>query len=72
MSIDEIKSLPVDERLRLMEEIWESLVENEDTLESPAWHEEELRKREEIVKEGKEDYISWDQAKKELKARRKS
>ncbi|MGZ5027756.1 MAG: addiction module protein [Methylobacter sp.] len=38
MTITEIKSLPVSERIMLMEEIWESLCDEYEQVESPLWH----------------------------------
>ena len=58
------------EKLRMMEELWADLSRFEDDVESPAWHENVLKQREEKVKEGKESYISWKDAKKILRERR--
>ena len=42
---DELKTLSVDQRLRLMEAVWESLRETPDATEIPAWHLAELDQR---------------------------
>jgi putative addiction module component len=43
MSALTIESMTWDEKLRAMEELWKSLSREEARLESPPWHEEELR-----------------------------
>jgi hypothetical protein len=42
---------------------------DEASLESPAWHAEELRKTEEDVKAGRVTAVDWDEAKKALRKR---
>jgi hypothetical protein len=68
--------LPLDrmttaEKLSAMEALWENLSHNADAYESPAWHGDVLRDREQGVAEGKEMYLDWDAAKKELRDRLK-
>jgi hypothetical protein len=65
-------TLPLDrmttaEKLSAMEALWENLTRNADAYESPAWHGEVLREREQDVAEGKETYMDWDATKKELR-----
>ncbi|MFZ2449720.1 MAG: addiction module protein [Methylovulum miyakonense] len=45
MMITEIKSLPVSERIILMEEIWDSLCDEHEQVQSPLWHQEILNDR---------------------------
>ncbi len=45
MTITEIKSLPVSERIMLMEEIWDSLCHEHEQVESPLWHQNILNER---------------------------
>ncbi|TAK61863.1 addiction module protein [Methylobacter sp.] len=45
MTITEIKSLPVSERIMLMEEIWDSLYHEHEQIESPLWHRDILNDR---------------------------
>ncbi|HEY8037107.1 MAG TPA: addiction module protein [Methylobacter sp.] len=45
MTITEIKSLPVSERIMLMEEIWDSLYHEHEPIESPLWHRDILNDR---------------------------
>jgi hypothetical protein len=67
-------TLPLDrmttaEKLSAMEALWENLTRNANAYESPAWHGEVLREREQGVAAGKETYMDWDTAKKELRDR---
>lgn len=42
---DELKTLSVGQRLRLMEAVWESLREKPEAIEVPEWHRAELDQR---------------------------
>jgi hypothetical protein len=66
MSITEIKAelsrLSLSQRLELL---WES-VDNKDDVESPAWHGEELRVREQELASGEAKFVPWEEAKAEI------
>jgi len=57
------------EKLRAIEMIWESLARNERQVNSPEWHFDELKTREQRRKAGKEKVLDWEDAKKELRRR---
>jgi hypothetical protein len=59
--------MTVAEKLRAMEALWADLSRHEAQLESPAWHEEVLRDREAKIKSGKESFMDWEVAKKQLR-----
>jgi putative addiction module component len=66
--------LPLDrmstmEKLRAMEALWNDLSRREAELESPDWHGQVLRERDERVASGKESFVAWDTAKAELRKR---
>lgn len=66
--------LPLDqmttaEKLRAMEAIWADLTRQPDSFESPEWHGEVLRQREQRVAAGEETFIDWDEAKRQLRQR---
>ena len=67
MSTTEIARMPRSEKLKLFEALWADLARDDATVESPAWHGEELRKTEERFVAGKEEVIEWPAAKKELR-----
>jgi hypothetical protein len=67
--IIEIKQLSREEKLRVMEAIWEDLSSEDQSMPSPAWHESTLRETEQRVQSGKEQILDWKEAKKELRKR---
>ena len=52
-----------------MEAPWNDLSRDPDTLESPAWHEDVLREREERIAAGEADFVDWEQAKADIRSR---
>ena len=69
MSIAELRLLPNSEKLKIIETLWADLSADEASVESPAWHAEELRKTEEDLKAGLVTAVDWDEAKKALRKR---
>jgi hypothetical protein len=67
MSALEIQQLPRQEKLRLMEILWDDLSRNEAEFESPAWHAEALRETTERRARGEESLLDWDEAKAKLR-----
>ncbi len=69
MSIAELRKLPSVEKLKIIEALWADLAGDEDAFESPAWHEEELKKTEGDFSAGRIEMLNWEDAKKELRKR---
>lgn len=69
MSIADLRKLPRDEKLKIIETLWGDLAADDDNLESPAWHAEELRKTEAELAAGRVEVLDWEDAKKELRKR---
>ena len=69
MSIAELRKLPRTEKLKIIEALWEDLATDEASFDSPAWHEEALRKTESDFAAGRSDALDWQEAKKELRKR---
>jgi putative addiction module component (TIGR02574 family) len=69
MSIAELRKLPADEKLKIIEALWGDIAADEGAFASPAWHEEALRKTEEDFAAGRVETLDWDNAKKELRKR---
>ena len=59
----------IAEKLRAMEALWAGSSCDEAQFESPAWHGDVLREREENVKTGRESFMDWEAAKKQLRDR---
>ena len=66
-----LDQMTVAEKLRAMESLWADLSRKEDQIDSPGWHEEVLKEREERIRSGQEKFIDWETAKTELRDRRK-
>jgi nucleoside phosphorylase len=62
-----LNEMSVEEKLETMETIWKSLSASPEGIESPAWHEEELRVREARVASGEAKFIDWQEAKEEIR-----
>ena len=67
MHIADIKKMSLAERLQTMEAIWDSLLYENEDIESPEWHNKIIEKRIAKIKGGKAKFISLS----DLKASRK-
>ena len=67
MSIAELHKLPADEKLKIIEALWDDLAADDAAFDSPAWHEDELRKTEADLAAGRVEILDWEDAKKELR-----
>ena len=62
-----IKRMSREEKLRLMEALWEDLSRDESQFDSPAWHAKALRQTERLVKGGKAKFSDWVVAKERIR-----
>lgn len=62
-----LDQMTTEEKLQAMEALWADLTRNEDQFESPAWHEQVLKEREQMIRSGQESFIDWEVAKKQLR-----
>ena len=69
MSTLAIKQMSWDEKLRAMEELWESISREESRLDSPPWHEVALQETAARHTAGQEQPLDWAVAKCELRKR---
>jgi len=63
MSIAEIHRLPLNEKLQIMEALWEDLRSHTEDSPVPEWQKELLDARREAVNAGKEKVLNWDEVK---------
>jgi len=63
MTATEIQKMSFKERLQTMELLWDSLLEDEHRLESPAWHEDVFRERMKKIDNNEAKFISLDELK---------
>uniref|UniRef100_Q3ARR4 Addiction module component n=1 Tax=Chlorobium chlorochromatii (strain CaD3) TaxID=340177 RepID=Q3ARR4_CHLCH len=64
MTIAELQEQPLAERLMLMEELWETLCNEKHHIQSPAWHQEILEERINLINSGEAEYLSIEELKK--------
>jgi putative addiction module component (TIGR02574 family) len=69
MSIAELRKLPPNEKLKIIESLWADLAADDESFPSPAWHEKELQKTEADLSAGRVEVLDWEDAKKELRKR---
>lgn len=62
-----ISDLSLAQKLDLMESIWSDLSKDDQSLQSPDWHEEILNDREVALEQGKAKISDWADAKKRIK-----
>ena len=61
-----IKNLSVEEKLQMMESLWDSLCASP-SLDSPQWHGDILAKREQAIVNGSDEFEDWETAKAALR-----
>lgn len=62
-----LNEMTIQEKLAVMESIWEDLVRTPDAIESPAWHRDVLQERGQRIAEGKSQFTDWEKAKDEIR-----
>lgn len=68
MTSIEIAAMPVLEKLRLMESLWESLsTTTQGSFESPSWHADALQAAQDKVITGQAHFVDWESAKAQLR-----
>ncbi len=62
-----LSQLTLAQKLDLMEVIWDDMAKNEKTFESPGWHEDVLKDREQALAAGKVLISDWSEAKERIR-----
>ena len=68
MTTIDIAELPVAEKLRLMEALWDSLRVRAEDAAIPAWHQQVLAQRLQSLDSGGDTTTPWAQAKERIRA----
>ena len=63
--LEEILRFPPDERLRLVEEIWDSLAATAERVPVPEWHRKELDRR--LADRSEQATLSWPEVRSRLR-----
>ena len=56
----QVEKMSVEEKIQIMESIWDDLSKNSENITSPSWHEKILKERE------NDEIIDWETAKKNI------
>lgn len=67
MTTPAIERMSWEEKLRTLEELWDSITREGERYESPSWHEQALRETQQRYESGAEQLIDWVDAKRELR-----
>lgn len=66
MTQTEVQQMTLSERLEAMEALWQSLVDDAESLPSPDWHSEVLRGRLDRYRRGKTKFHTVDEVRQSL------
>lgn len=66
LSATDIAAMPVDERIRLVEDIWDSIAELPETVDIPQWHRQELERRLDAYHDNPDEGSPWAEVKKRI------
>ena len=73
MAAIDIAAMPVSEKLKLMEALWDSLgAQSDGNMASPAWHGEVLEERLRRLASGEESVSPWKEAKERIRTQSKA
>ncbi|MBN2444837.1 MAG: addiction module protein [Spirochaetales bacterium] len=61
-----LESMTIEEKITIMESLWEDLCKDQKQFSSPGWHESVLKEREQQLKNGNDSFIDWQEAKKKI------
>jgi hypothetical protein len=59
-----LEEMTTEEKLQIMEILWDDICRIAPDFSSPSWHEDVLKDREQMILDGKDKFVDWDQAKK--------
>ena len=62
-----LEQMTIEEKLRVMEAIWENLCQHADELEPPAWHGKVLEALEESIERGEETFENWETVRRRIR-----
>ena len=63
IGLEDIKRMSLQEKLETLETLWGEIAQTEEGIPVPAWHQELLDQRENLIKAGKAKFLDWDTAK---------
>jgi hypothetical protein len=67
MPVAKLDDLTIEEKISVMEYLWDDLCRHADETLSPSWHGDVLSQREDLVARGESKFIDWHEAKKKIR-----
>ncbi len=61
-----LEEMTIPDKISTMELLWEDLSNNAPDFSSPAWHGDLLKQRAADLKQGKDEFVDWKDAKRDL------
>ena len=61
-----LKEMTISDKISVMELLWDDICRNDQDVNSPDWHGDLLKQREMDVKQGKDEFVDWEDAKKDI------
>ena len=62
-----LEEMTTEEKLQTMEILWDDICRNAPDFSAPSWHEDVLKDREQRILDGKDKFVDWDKAKKDIR-----
>jgi putative addiction module component (TIGR02574 family) len=66
ISPSDIAEMPIDQRIQLVEDIWDSVADLPEAVQVPEWHKEELERRLDAYHANPNEGSPWDEVKKRI------
>jgi putative addiction module component (TIGR02574 family) len=66
MDPDDLRTLPVDDRLKLIEDLWDSIDADTATLPLPDWHRDEIDRRLDALNAGGSAGAPWNEVRERI------
>lgn len=66
INAQEIRSLPLRDKLQMFETLWDEIAKVDDGLDVPEWQKELLDRREQSVEAGEATFLDWEDAKQQI------
>ena len=64
-----LNEMTLEEKLQVMDALWEDLSRSAENFKSPDWHQEVLAEREKLIESGQAKFVDWEQAKIDIRKR---
>jgi putative addiction module component (TIGR02574 family) len=66
LTASEIAEMPIQQRIQLVEDIWDSIAEVPEAVQIPEWHKQELEKRLQAYHANPDEGSPWQEVKKRI------